>query len=54
MRLNAPRHLNEKIDCSSSRLSSTVLPSRADSWGAGCRRVSTATSYTRADRMRLM
>lgn len=50
--LYAPRSLNEKTGCVSSRLSSTVAPRRADRRGAASRGVSFATSYTRAETMR--
>jgi hypothetical protein len=42
--LYAPRSLNEKTLCWSSRFRSTRLPSRRDSVGASSRAVSTATS----------
>lgn len=42
--LYAPRSLNEKTGCVSSRLSSTVAPRRADSRGAASSGVSFATS----------
>ena len=42
--LYAPRSLKEKTGCKSSRLSSTLLPSRRDRLTASSRGVSTATS----------
>jgi hypothetical protein len=51
--LYAPRHLNEKIGCMSSRFSHTRLPKRSESTGAYSSGVSRAISYTRASRIRL-
>jgi len=49
--LYAPRILNEKTGCRSSRLIITVLPSLALSIRACCSGVSMAKSYTRAFRI---
>ena len=51
--LYAPRSLNENTGCRSSRFSKIVFWKRAERLGARSRGVSSATSYTRAVRMRL-
>ncbi len=50
--LYAPRSLNENTGCMSSRLSMRRLPRRAERLGAKSSGVTSATSYTRALRMR--